>query len=281
MTGTAGSASIEPAGGIDWVKSAPFLGIHIACLAAFWAGVSLEALLLCLALYLIRMFGITAGYHRYFSHRSYRTSRAFQFMLAWTGCSAMQKGPLWWAAHHRHHHPHSDQAEDFHSPGQRGLWWAHLGWILSDRYDATNFSAVRDLSKYPELVWLNRYSSIPGVTLAIACLLVFGWQGVIWGFFISTVLVYHGTFTINSLCHVFGRVRYKTADTSRNSLILALITLGEGWHNNHHHYAASARMGFFWWEVDLSYYALRLLALFGVVRELKQPGRRALNPDSR
>jgi stearoyl-CoA desaturase (delta-9 desaturase) len=278
---TARCASIQQSDGIDWTKSVPFLGVHVACLAAFRTGISWEALVLCFALYLIRMFGITAGYHRYFSHRSYKTSRFFQFILAWTGCCAMQKGPLWWAAHHRHHHQHSDEAEDVHSPRQRGLWWAHIGWILCDRYDATNFHAIQDFSKYPELVWLNRYSSIPGLTLAIACFLVLGWQGLIWGFFISTVLVYHGTFMINSFCHVFGTVRYKTRDTSRNSLILALVTLGEGWHNNHHHYATSARMGFFWWEVDLSYYALRLLGALGVVWELKEPSQRVLNVGDR
>jgi stearoyl-CoA desaturase (delta-9 desaturase) len=225
---------------------------------------------------LIRMFGITAGYHRYFAHRSYKTTRLFRFALAWIGCCALQKGPLWWAAHHRHHHQHSDQPEDIHSPEQRGLWWAHLGWVLSDQYNTTDFDAVKDFADCAELRWLNQYSTVPGILLAAGCLLTAGLQGLVWGFFVSTVLLYHGTFAINSLCHVFGKVRYKTRDTSRNSMILALITLGEGWHNNHHFYATSARMGFFWWEIDLSYYVLRFLSLMGVVWDLKKPSTRAL-----
>jgi stearoyl-CoA desaturase (delta-9 desaturase) len=276
IAGTVRDGLNQKSDSIDWITSLPFLGVHTACLAAFWTGVSWKALVLCLALYMVRMFGITAGYHRYFSHRSYRTSRLFQFVLAWIGCSALQRGPLWWAAYHRHHHQYSDQQEDVHSPKLRGFWWAHLGWILCNRYDATPFEAIRDFSKYPELRWLNRYSALPGVLLAIGCLLAMGWQGLVWGFFVSTVLLYHGTFVVNSLCHVFGSVRYKTTDTSRNSALLALVTLGEGWHNNHHHYSTSARMGFFWWEVDFSYYALSLLSLLGIVWDMKKPSQRVL-----
>ncbi len=269
------SERVQFAENIDWLKAFPFLGVHVACLGVFWTGVSWKAIALCLALYVLRMFGITAGYHRYFSHRSYRTSRSLQFVLALVGCCALQKGPLWWAAHHRHHHQHSDQPDDVHSPKQRGLWWAHLGWILSSRYNATNFEVMRDFRKYPELIWLNRHYTLPGVALAFLCLCGMGWQGLVWGFFVSTVLVYHGTFAINSLCHVFGRVRYRTEDTSRNSLALALITLGEGWHNNHHHYCTSANMGFYWWEIDISYYCLLLLSSLGLVWDLKKPSQRA------
>jgi len=260
---------------IDWWTSVPFIGTHLACLAAIWTGVSWRVVALCVALYVIRMFAITAGYHRYFSHRSYRTSRVFQFVLACIGASAMQKGPLWWAAHHRHHHQHSDQEDDIHSPEQRGFWWSHVGWMLSNRYDETRFRLIQDFAKYPELTWLNRYPYIPGILLATGCYSVLGWQGLVWGFFISTVMLYHGTFAINSFCHIFGKVRYKTSDTSRNSLILALITFGEGWHNNHHYYSTSTRMGFFWWEVDISYYILRVLAALGIVWELKPPPERA------
>jgi stearoyl-CoA desaturase (delta-9 desaturase) len=226
------------------------------------------------------MFGITAGYHRYFSHRSYRTSRLFQFVLAWIGCSALQKGPLWWAAHHRHHHQHSDQKEDLHSPQQRGFWWAHLGWILSAKHDATHSDAIRDFSRYAEISWLNRFWAVPGILLGVTCLITAGWQGLVWGFFISTVLLYHGTFVINSLRHMIGSVRYKTTDTSRNSMVLALITLGEGWHNNHHHYSTSARMGFFWWEIDVSFYLLTLLSLLGIVWDMKKPTERAMEAAS-
>ncbi len=276
VAGSIRSNSIQESDSVDWITSLPFLGIHVASLAAFWTGVSRKALVLCLAMYAIRMFGITAGYHRYFAHRSYRTSRLFQFVLAWIGCSALQKGPLWWAAHHRHHHRYSDRQEDLHSPKQRGFWWAHIGWILSDKYDATHFEGIKDFSRYPELKWLNRYSGLPGVLLAGGCFLLLGWQGLVWGFLVSTVLLYHGTFVVNSLCHMFGSVRYRTADTSRNSMVLALITLGEGWHNNHHYYSASARMGFFWWEIDISYYVLSLLSSLGIVWDMRKPSQRVL-----
>ncbi len=261
---------------LEWIKSLPFFGVHLACLGALFTGVSWKAVALCFALYVVRMFGITAGYHRYFAHRSYRTSRFFQFVLAWIGCSAVQKGPLWWASHHRHHHQHSDQEMDVHSPEREGFWWSHVGWILCSKYETTDLDAIKDFAKYPELRWLNRLHVLPGVVLAVACFLLMSWQGLVWGFFISTVLLYHGTFVINSLCHMFGNVRYKTTDTSRNSLLLALITLGEGWHNNHHYYATSTNMGFFWWEIDVSYYTLKVLSFFGLIWDIKKPPQRVL-----
>jgi stearoyl-CoA desaturase (delta-9 desaturase) len=254
----------------------PFIGVHLACLGAFWTGVSWKAVLLAVATYGIRMFAITGGYHRYFAHRSYRTSRVFQCALAIVGCSAVQKGPLWWAAHHRHHHQHSDQEDDVHSPERKGFWWSHVGWILCDWYDATRFDLVADFARYPELRWLNAWYQVPGWALAIGCYLLLGGQGLVWGFFISTVAVYHATFFINSLCHMIGSVRYPTTDTSRNSMILALLTLGEGWHNNHHYYATSTRMGFFWWEIDVTYYVLKALSFTGLVWDLKDPPSRVL-----
>ena len=263
---------------IEFFKSIPFFAIHLACLGAFFTGVSWKALALCVALFYIRMFGITAGYHRYFSHRSYRTGRFFQFVLAWIGCSSVQKGPLWWAAYHRHHHQHSDQEDDVHSPERKGFWWSHVGWILCRKYESTDYNAIKDFAKYPELRFLNNFHVLPGIVLAVACYLWMGWQGLVWGFFVSTVLLYHVTFMINSLCHMFGRIRYKITDTSRNSLILALLTMGEGWHNNHHYYATSANMGFFWWEIDLSYYVLRFFSLLGMVWDLKKPPERVLHP---
>ncbi|PYV44533.1 MAG: acyl-CoA desaturase [Acidobacteria bacterium] len=262
---------------IDFVRSLPFIGVHVACLAAFLTGVSWNAVLLCISLYVIRMFGITAGFHRYFSHRTYHTSRFFQLLLALVGCSALQKGPLWWASHHRRHHQHSDQEEDVHSPERMGFWWSHLGWILCRKYEKTDYSIIKDFAKYPELCWLNRVHVLPGMILAVGCFLFASWQGLVWGFFISTVLLYHGTFVINSLCHMFGRRRYQTTDTSRNSLILAIVTLGEGWHNNHHYYATSANQGFFWWELDISYYTLRLLSLCHLVWDLKNPPQHILD----
>jgi stearoyl-CoA desaturase (delta-9 desaturase) len=252
-------------------KNIPFVLLHISCFAVIFTGVSLPAVLLCIGLYFLRMFALTAGYHRYFSHRTYKTSRAFQFILAAIACSAIQKGPLWWAAHHRRHHKFTDQEGDVHSPIQNGFWWSHIGWILSSKYDATDWDAIKDFSRYPELRWLNRWHAFPGVVLGVLCYLVGGWQGLVWGLSISTVLLYHGTFAINSLAHLWGSQRYETGDDSRNNLLLALLTGGEGWHNNHHHYMATVKQGFFWWEIDCSYYVLRFLSWFGVVWDLRMP----------
>jgi len=250
--------------------------MHVACLAVFLTGASVPALVLCGVVYLLQMVGITAGYHRYFSHRSYKTSRVFQFALAWLGCSAAQRGPLWWAAQHRHHHRTSDTPEDLHSPVTHSFWHSHIGWVLSGESDVTDEGTVKDLSRYPELRWLDRCHWLPPLLLAGLCFLAGGWAGLVWGFFVSSVLSHHATFTVNSICHVWGWRRYATADASRNNVLVALITLGEGWHNNHHHYQSSARQGFRWWEIDVSYYLLWLLAAVGLVWDVRKPPRRRL-----
>ncbi len=254
----------------DWIASIPFILVHLAPLGALWTGVEPFDLYLCLALYFGRVFFITAGFHRYFAHRSYRMGRVMQFIMAFGAETAAQKGVLWWAAHHRHHHRYSDQPEDIHSP-MKGFWWAHIGWITCRRYNATRMDQIQEFARYPELVFLDRHYLIAPTLLAIACFLMGGWSALWIGFFLSTVLTYHGTFSINSLTHLWGRRRYVTADTSRNSFLLALVTCGEGWHNNHHYYQASANQGFFWWEIDLSYYALKLLSRVGLVRDLRRP----------
>jgi stearoyl-CoA desaturase (delta-9 desaturase) len=265
----------------NWRKSLPFMGVHLVCLALIFTGVTTFDLILCAALYLIRMFGITGGYHRYFAHRSYKTSRVFQFVLAWLGCSALQKGPLWWAGHHRHHHLYSDTEEDVHSPVVRSLWWSHLGWILGPDYEKTDLVAIRDFVRFPELRWLNDKYWVPGILLGVLCFLLGGWSGLLCGFFLSTVLLYHGTFCINSLCHIFGTKRFATADQSRNNFWLALITLGEGWHNNHHHYQSSANQGFYWWEIDISYYVIRCLGFLGLVWDIRKPPQKVLDQATR
>jgi stearoyl-CoA desaturase (delta-9 desaturase) len=256
---------------ITFWSSLPFIGMHLACLAAFFTGFRWTHVVLALVLYYVGMFFVTAGYHRYFSHRSFKTSRVFQFILAFGAMTSAQKGVLWWAAHHRHHHRFSDGEEDLHSPLRFGFWWSHLGWILSPKYNETRTELIGDFAKFRELRWLNKYHLFPPITLAVVLFLIGGWSALVWGFFIRTVMLWHGSFTINSLSHVFGRRRYATADTSRNNWLLALLTLGEGWHNNHHHYMASARQGFFWWEIDGTYYTLKVLSWLRIVWDLRQP----------
>jgi stearoyl-CoA desaturase (delta-9 desaturase) len=228
------------------------------------------------------MFAITGFYHRYFSHRAFKTSRWCQLAFAVLGASAVQRGPLWWAAHHRYHHAHSDEITDVHSPHHHGFWWSHVGWFTTRAAFVTNLRAIPDLAKFPELCFLDRFDIL--VPLFFAAFLYAlgvgletfapglktnGLQLLVWGFFFSTVLVYHATYTVNSLAHQFGRQRYATNDHSRNNFFLAIITFGEGWHNNHHHYPAAARQGFYWWEIDLTYYVLLLFSWLRIIWDLK------------
>jgi stearoyl-CoA desaturase (delta-9 desaturase) len=257
---------------IDWPTTIPFIVVHLAAVAGVAKlGWSLHGFALAVAIYYVRMFGVTAGYHRYFSHRSFKTSRPLQFALAVLSMSSSQKGVLWWAAHHRTQHKHSDQPGDVHSVLWDGFLWGHLGWLFARKNEPTDEARVRDLSRFPELVWLNRWWWLPPAALGAGLFLVGGWFTFVWGFLASTVFLWHGTFSINSLTHMFGRRRYVTRDNSRNSAILAVVTLGEGRHNNHHYYAASTRQGFFWWEFDPTYYVLWLLELAGIVHDLRCP----------
>ena len=255
--------------------SAAFFVCHLMPLGAIWSGVRWEAAVLCIALYWIRMFGITAGYHRYFSHRSFKTSRWFQFCLAFLAQTSAQKGALWWAAHHRVHHKLSDQPGDVHSPRIDGVYHAHVGWLFDDS-EGTRWDKIKDFAKYPELVWLNRLPLLPAVVLGVACYLWLGASGLFVGFFMSTVLLWHGTFLVNSLTHVYGKRRFKTTDDSRNNWWIAILTLGEGWHNNHHHYQSSTRQGFYWWEIDVTYYVLKVMSWLGLVWDLREPPARVL-----
>jgi stearoyl-CoA desaturase (Delta-9 desaturase) len=267
---------------MEWGRLIPFIILHMGCLGIIWVGWSWVAVATAVFLYFARMFLITGFYHRYFSHKTFQTSRAAQFIFAFLGITATQRGPLWWAWVHRHHHKHSDEEDDFHSPGVQGFLWAHIGWITSSCNFPTDYSKIKDLAKYPELVFLNRFDLIGPIVLA-AAMLGWGWilqanvpawgtspgQMLIWGFFISTTFLFHGTACINSLAHVLGRRRYETRDDSRNSMILSLITLGEGWHNNHHRYQAATRQGFYWWEFDPTYYLLKTFSWLGIIWDLR------------
>jgi len=266
---------------IDLVRILPFIFLHLMCLGVLVVGVSWFAVLFALFTYLIRMFAITAFYHRYFAHRAFRTNRVVQFLFAMLGATATQRGALWWAAHHRTHHRHSDTEHDPHTP-QQGFFWSHMGWFLSRKHVHTEADSIPDLMRYPELRWLDRFDLLMPVLFATGIFLLGGWletaapqlgtsagQLLIWGYFISTVVLIHVTLMINSLAHVCGRRRYATPDHSRNNWLLALLTLGEGWHNNHHHYPGSARQGFYWWEIDISFYLLKLMSWLGLVSDLK------------
>ena len=267
---------------VDGRRSVPLIAMHATCLAVIWVGWSGTAVAVAAVLYVTRMFAITGFYHRYFSHRTFKTSRWGQFLFALLGVCAVQRGPLWWAAHHRHHHRYSDQEKDIHSPHHYGFLWSHMGWFSSRANFATNLRAVADLAKFPELRFLDRCDVLVAVFLAVSLYLIgivlailapglgtSGLQLLIWGFFISTVILYHSTYSINSLAHKIGAKRYDPRDESGNSFLLALITFGEGWHNNHHHYPASVRQGFYWWEIDLTYYTLVLLSWTGLIWDLR------------
>ncbi|MGH6678296.1 MAG: acyl-CoA desaturase, partial [Bradyrhizobium sp.] len=266
---------------ILYPSAVPFVLIHLACVAAIWSGITWQAVALGFGLYWLRIFAIGAGYHRYFSHRAYATGRVFQFIIAFLAQSSAQKSVLWWAAKHRHHHLHSDTSEDIHSPVQSSFLYSHLGWIFARQNDGTDLAKVKDFARYPELMWLHRFELAPAALLAGLCFLIGGWSGLVVGFLWSTVVLYHATFCINSLAHVHGRKRYVTGDHSRNNWFLALLTMGEGWHNNHHAHQSSVRQGFRWWEIDPTYYILKVLSWVGVVRDLKQPPEKVLRNEHR
>jgi stearoyl-CoA desaturase (delta-9 desaturase) len=279
---------------IDWLRVVPFIALHLACLAVFWVGFSWFALWVAAALYAVRMFAITGFYHRYFAHKAFKTSRPVQFAFAVLGAASVQRGPLWWAAHHRHHHRHADTEHDVHSP-RHGFFRSHMGWFLTRRGFGTNFDGIKDIARFPELRLLDRFDILVPALLAVGLFALGSWleaahpqlgtsgpQLLVWGFFVSTIVLFHATVTINSLAHRWGTRRFATRDDSRNNAFLALITFGEGWHNNHHHFPGSARQGFAWWELDLTYLGLRAMALLGLVRDLKPvpPDMRTSRPEA-
>ncbi|MCH8498727.1 MAG: acyl-CoA desaturase [Marinobacter sp.] len=263
------------------VRVIPFILLHLACLLAFFTGVSTFALVFAAGFFFLRMFAITGFYHRYFSHKTFKTNRIWQFVFAVLGASAAQRGPLWWAAHHRHHHQHSDDPQDLHSPHHGGFWWSHVGWFTCDAGFAMNEKRVRDWMKFPELRFINRFDALVPAAAAVLIFLlgealalwapglgVTGLQLLVWGFFISTVALFHATVSINSIAHVWGKRRFETSDDSRNNFLLALVTLGEGWHNNHHRWPQSARQGFRWYEIDITWYLLWMMEKIGIIYDL-------------
>jgi len=257
---------------------------HIACFAFIYTGVSFVAVMTAFAMYVIRGIGVTGGYHRLLAHRAFKTSRFVQFLFALAGSLAVQGGPIWWVSHHRSHHRDTDTDEDIHSPVTRGMWKAHMGWMITDEAFNENGANSRDLHKFAELKFLQRYY-VWLVVLEMIGLFGFGsiwaWvfpesgtsglQMLVWGFFISTVFTWHVTFMVNSVCHRYGSQPYDTKDASTNNFFVGVLGFGEGWHNNHHYYPNSARHGLRWWQLDTTWWLIRLLQVLGIVSEPKLP----------
>jgi stearoyl-CoA desaturase (delta-9 desaturase) len=268
-------------GKVEWFRCLPFILVHLALVLVFIPGFSPFCILLFMGSYILRMFGITAFYHRYFSHRTFKTSRVFQFIGAALACTAGQRGPLWWAAHHRMHHRHSDTEKDFHSPNKKGFLWSHVFWFMTAYAYPTYMKQIPDWKRFPELLYLNRFDWVPFLSLGILLYLAgesswatehlgsSGLQWLAWGFILPTVALYHATFSVNSVAHLYGSRRYETKDASRNNLPVAVLTLGEGWHNNHHFFPGTAQQGFFKGEFDPTFHALKILEKLRVVHSVK------------
>jgi len=258
--------------------------VHLVSLLGFYTGISWTAFVAFLGLYIIRGLGITMGYHRYFAHKSFKTNRFFQFILGLMGSMAVQGGILWWVSHHREHHRYTETEDDIHSPVAHGFWQSHIGWLTNKK--AFNAPKIRanDFAKIPEIKFLQKqyvfiqvlqvlglFSLGSYLQAAFPQLETSGAQLLVWGFFINTVALWHSTFAVNSICHVWGKEPYEANDTSKNNFIVALLAFGEGWHNNHHKFATSARHGLEWWQFDMTFITLRFLEAFGIVSHLKIP----------
>jgi len=252
------------------MKTIVFLTFHLLWILAFWSGASTGALCFATASYFVILFGVFAGFHRYFSHRTFKTSRVFQFLLALLGTLSLQKGVLHWAANHRVHHKYSDKPGDIHSPIINTLYWAHMGWIMSDDHNETKWDKIKDFSKFPELVWLNKNFVGIYVTWCASVLFGLGFDYLVWGCFINTLVSWHVVFFVNSIMHVWGSRDHDTGDQSRNNIWLTIPLMGENWHNNHHHKPNSASVWFKWYQVDLTFIALAALEKIGLIWDVKK-----------
>jgi stearoyl-CoA desaturase (delta-9 desaturase) len=247
-----------------------YWGLHlVGIVSLFFIPFSWRYVGIFLLSYFFGMFFITAGYHRYFSHRSFKLARVPQFILAFMAQASAQKGILWWAANHRDHHIHSDTEQDLHSPVQKGFWYSHMGWIFDPSTQGYNRKKIADFGKYPELRFLDKYHWIPTVTVGALFLAIGGISAFLWGYVLTIICLYQASYCVNSLAHVYGSRRFNTTDESRNNLWLAIITLGEGWHNNHHHCKSSCRQGYKWYEIDMTFYLLTVLSWVGIVKDIR------------
>ena len=261
--------------GFDRIRWPEFLGIaglHLVCVFAPWT-FSWSALGVALFLYwAVCGLGISMGYHRLLTHRGFETSGAFRYVLATLGTMNFQGGPVGWVGTHRIHHRDSDTENDPHSP-RHGFLWAHLLWCLAhDPLGRRRKAAALDLGRERGMVWLDKWFWVPQAVLAAVLYLLGGWSWVVWGVGVRTVFTYHATWLVNSASHTWGYRNFETKDDSRNNWWVALISWGEGWHNNHHAHQRSARHGMRWFEIDATYWSLRLLAWLRVVRNVYAPG---------
>jgi stearoyl-CoA desaturase (delta-9 desaturase) len=249
-----------------------FWAVQVSALLAFRVPFTWMMLGLWAASHFLRAIGLTLSFHRYFAHRAFQMNRGARFVWAFIGTAAMQKGPLWWAGHHVNHHKYADRDGDPHSPAISGVYYAHIGWFLNDarhdRIEASN-PVIRDFGKLPEIAWLDRYYAVPPLALAAAMYWIGGLQWLVWGFCVPTMTLAHATFAINTVNHMFGSRRFETLDDSRNNVLTAVFAAGEGWHNNHHRYQRAARNGFYWWEFDPTWYAIRAMAAIGLAWDVR------------
>jgi stearoyl-CoA desaturase (delta-9 desaturase) len=253
---------------------AAYVLLHLGCLGAFFVPFDRDALWIFCGAYFIRGFGVSVVYHRYFAHRTFDLSRGMQFLFGLYGTTTVLGGPLWWAATHRDHHRHADTPRDIHSPRYQGFVYSHCGWFLAHANRDVDLSMVRDLARFPEIVFLERWGAAFKLLYIALAYGLFGVVGLIWGFFVPTVVAIQMVHWIQSVSHSIGGYRrYPTRDDSRNHWLFGVLSFGEGYHHNHHTFPGSARMGLRWWEIDLGYYVLLGLAAVGVVHDLRVPVR--------
>jgi len=232
--------------------------------------------LLFAVIYPIQSIGVGVSLHRYFAHRSFKTSRWFQFMMALMAASVFGDA-VRFTGKHRLHHRYSDTTNDTHTP-LKGFWSCWYGSLLDNGYtDAELCDAARDLKKYPELMWLHRYWMVPGLVLCGIAFLIGGLSSVAIGVLLGSTLLLNQAAAVNYFCHKYGRRRFDTRDRSTNNALIAALSFGEGWHNNHHYYPATARAGFHWWEVDMYYWVIWLFEKLGLVWDVRQPTQEMLN----
>lgn len=256
---------------LNWTVALVMVFFHLGAIAALflfdWQRLATAVFLYWLATGL----GISMGYHRLHTHRSYKVPLALEYFFALCGTLTLEGGPIFWVATHRIHHQNSDQPGDPHSP-RDGAWWAHAGWLLLGETKHNNTALMSkyapDLAKHRFYVWLNSYHWLPVIGLAAILFAFGGFPMVLWGICLRVVVGLHATWLVNSATHMWGRRRFATRDDSRNNWWVALLTFGEGWHNNHHAHPTSARHGLTWYEFDISWIQIKLLKVLGIARSI-------------